>query len=161
MAAWESAKCLTANEWFEAKTCFNRICRSVGEFFNEFDILITPTVARTAPPLGAIAGSNLSDYDSFIRRTGEFSPFASLFNITGQPAISLPLANNEQDMPIGIQLVAGFGNEQLLLQTAAQLERLMPWLDRLKTGAHYCTPAKSFRFAIEFSTNDALFRPRR
>ena len=130
LAAWESAKCLTADEWFEAKMCFNRICRSVGGFFNEFDILITPTIARTAPPLGAIAGSNLSDYDSFIRRTGEFSPFASLFNITGQPAISLPLASNEQDMPIGIQLVAGFGNEQLLLQTAAQLERLMPWLDR-------------------------------
>ena len=130
LAAWESAKRLTADEWFEAKMCFNGICRSVGGFFNEFDVLVTPTVAGTAPALGEVAGSTVSDYDSFIRRTGEFSPFSSLFNITGQPAISLPLANNEQGMPIGIQLVAGFGNEQLLLQTAAQLERLMPWLDR-------------------------------
>ena len=130
LAAWESAKCLTADEWFEAKMCFNKICRSVGEFFNEFDVLVTPTIAGTAPAPGEIAGSTVSDYDSFIRRTGEFSPFTSLFNITGQPAISLPLAYNDQDMPIGIQLVAGFGNEQLLLQTAAQLERLIPWLDR-------------------------------
>ena len=76
---------------------------------------------------GSRLGSGyVAGHDSYLTR---FFKQAG-FNITGQPAISLPLANNEQDMPIGIQLVAGFGNEQLLLQTAAQLERLMPWLDR-------------------------------
>ena len=129
LSAYELARNLTADEWFDAKTKCNAICRSVGGFFEDFDVLITPTVASTAPAIGEIAGSNFADYGEFIRRTGEFSPFTSLFNITGQPAMSLPLAMSGRGMPIGVQLVAGFGNEQLLLQLATHLERTMPWRD--------------------------------
>ena len=72
----------------------------------------------------------MADYDSFIRGTGEFSPFTSLFNITGQPAISLPLASGEEGMPIGVQFVAGYGDELLLLSLAAHLEQVMPWREQ-------------------------------
>jgi Asp-tRNA(Asn)/Glu-tRNA(Gln) amidotransferase A subunit family amidase len=87
-------------------------------------------LASTAPRLGEIAGSDVADYDAFIKRTGEFSPFTSLFNITGQPAISLPLAISEGGLPIGVQFVARFGNEALLLQLATYFEQAMPWRDR-------------------------------
>ena len=101
---------------------------------------------------GSRLGSGyVAGHDSYLTR---FFKQAG-FNITGQPAISLPLANNEQDMPIGIQLVAGFGNEQLL-PTAAPGTADPGW-----TGAHSCTSVKSFQFAIEFSTNDALYRTQR
>lgn len=130
LAAYKAAKNLAADEWFRAKTSCNAICRNVGRFFDDFDILITPTLARAAPGLGEAAGSGIADYDTFIRRTGEFSPFTSLFNITGQPAISLPLAMSESGLPIGVQFVARFGNEKLLLQLAAHLEQAMPWQGR-------------------------------
>lgn len=131
LRAFELARDLTADDWFEAKANCNRICREVGGFFSEFDVLITPTIARTAPKIGEIAGSDTSDYDNFIHRTGQFSPFTSLFNITGQPAISLPLAQDRNGMPIGVQLVAGYGNEFLLLQLAFYFEQAMPWAGRV------------------------------
>lgn len=131
LAACTLAQELTANDWFAAKGHCNAICRSVGSFFERYDVLITPTVASVTPALGEIAGSGMDDYDTFISRTGEFSPFTSLFNITGQPAISLPLATSTQGMPVGVQLVSPFGNERLLLQLATQLEQAVPWKDRL------------------------------
>jgi len=133
LVAYELSMSLTADEWFDAKSRCNSISRSVGGFFEDVDVLITPTVASTAPRLGEIAGSGIADYDTFIKRTGEFSPFTSLFNITGQPAISLPLAMSESGMPIGVQFVARLGNEKLLLRLAAHLEQAMPWQDRRPT----------------------------
>lgn len=131
LSAYKLAENLSADEWFRAKACCNAICRTVGGFFDDVDILITPTLASTAPKLGEVAGSDIADYDAFIRRTGEFSPFTSLFNITGQPAISLPLATSGNGMPIGVQFAAGYGSESLLLQLAAYLEEVMPWRDTL------------------------------
>jgi amidase len=58
-------------------------------------------------------------------------PFTPLCNVTGQPAISLPLAWNEQDLPIGIQFAAGLGHEELLLSLAGQLEQAAPWAHRI------------------------------
>lgn len=133
LVAYELSKSLTADEWFDAMSRCNSISRSVGGFFEDVDVLITPTVAGTAPRLGEIAGSDIADYDTFIKRTGEFSPFTSLFNITGQPAISLPLAMSESGMPIGVQFIARLGNENMLLQLAAHLEQAMSWQDRRPT----------------------------
>lgn len=130
LTAHRLAEEITANDWFEAKFQCNMICRSVGRFFDKYDVLITPTVANIAPMLGEVAGSQMENYDSFMRKTGEFSPFTSLFNITGQPAISLPLAFSLDGSPIGVQLIAGFGKEKLLLQLAAYLEQASPWKDR-------------------------------
>ncbi len=64
-------------------------------------------------------------------RAATFVPFTPLFNVTGQPAISLPLAWNEQDLPIGIQFAAGLGHEELLLSLAGQLEQAAPWAHRI------------------------------
>jgi amidase len=83
-----------------------------------WDLLLTPTLGAPPPPLG-------SDLN-----TGNLVPFTTHFNVSGQPAISLPLWWNDAGLPIGVQLVAGYGREDLLFRVAAQLEAAQPWADR-------------------------------
>ena len=65
-----------------------------------------------------------------MRRAGRFCPFTPAFNMSGQPAISLPLHRNDDGLPIGVQLVAAYGREDLLIRVASQLEAAHPWADR-------------------------------
>jgi amidase len=94
-----------------------------------FDLMLTPTVAEPPVPLGTYDQSVPDPLDAF-RRAVPMGAFTAVFNATGQPAISLPLHWTEDGLPIGIQLVAPFGREDLLIQVAAQLEQAQPWADR-------------------------------
>ena len=78
---------------------------------------------------GSSASTRENPLGGFIR-AGEFVPFTTQSNISGQPAISLPLHWTPDDRPVGVQLVAGFGREDLLIRVAAQLEGAAPWADR-------------------------------
>jgi amidase len=94
-----------------------------------FDLLLTPTVPEPPPPLGTFR----PDPDAPIvagMRASMFAAFTSPFNMSGQPAISLPLHWSTDDLPLGMQLVAAYGREDLLLRIAAQLEEAQPWADR-------------------------------
>jgi amidase len=64
------------------------------------------------------------------QRSGALAPLTAPFNITGQPAISLPLHWTDQGLPIGVQLVAAFGREDLLIRLASQIEQAQPWVSR-------------------------------
>lgn len=90
-----------------------------------FDLLCTPTLAEPPPPLGTL--STPDDPVQGLVRTSAFVPFTPPFNLSGQPAISLPLARNADGLPIGVQLVAAYGREDLLLRVASQLEQARPW----------------------------------
>ncbi|MCG8357970.1 MAG: amidase, partial [Kiloniellales bacterium] len=68
--------------------------------------------------------------DSYNARVRDFTPFTPLFNITGQPAASIPLHWNAAGLPIGIQLAARYGDEATLFRVASQLEAAAPWFDR-------------------------------
>ena len=100
-----------------------------GWYESGFDLLLTPTTARPAQPLGTWDDSGERPMDAFDAALPE-GAFTALFNVTGQPAISLPLHESD-GIPIGVQLVAPFGREDLLIQVAAQLERAEPWADRV------------------------------
>ena len=94
-----------------------------------FDLLLTPTLATPPPPLGTLIATRDSP-TGHIERLMATIQFTPQFNATGQPAISLPLYWNAQGLPIGIQLVAAFGREDMLLQIAARLEEARPWSER-------------------------------
>lgn len=100
-----------------------------GWFESGYDLLLTPTMAEVPPPLGAIDTFADRPMDAFDRCLPS-GAFTALFNVTGQPAISLPLHWTDEGLPVGVQLVAPFGREDLLLRIAAQIERAAPWADR-------------------------------
>jgi amidase len=109
-------------------TGFNAACRAVAPFFKTYDVLLTPTVANTPLRHGQLnQNANLSSrewWDVLF----SYIPYTPLFNVTGQPAISLPLG--QSGMPIGVQLAAGYGQEVLLLRLSRQLETAVPWSAR-------------------------------
>jgi amidase len=140
----------SAVDFAMASRRLRRLHRQVGPFFEKYDLLLTPTLATPPVPIGTLMphGLELFGIKSLVRlgagalakRAGAvdriaenawtFTPFTALFNVTGQPAASLPLHWNSDGVPIGCQLVAGFGNEEGLFQIAGQIERAQPWFDR-------------------------------
>ena len=114
-----------ADEWM------NTVCRQVGPFFESYDVLLTPVMAAPPLPLGVLdSNDSLLDAEGFYRQLFAHAPFTALFNMTGQPAISLPLAMSRSGLPIGLQFVGRYGDEATLLALAAQLEEAAPWRER-------------------------------
>jgi amidase len=107
------------------------ISRMIADWFESgFDLLLTPTLGEPPPPLGSFDDSG-DDPVAALMRGAQTATFTATFNVTGQPAISLPLHWSEDGLPIGVQLVAGFGEEGLLLRVASQLEEARPWAERV------------------------------
>ena len=91
-----------------------------------WDLLLTPTLAEPPPPLTEF--ENDTEHPTApMRRAGRFAVFTPPFNMSGQPVISLPLHCNAEGLPIGIQLAAGYGREDVLIRVASQLESAHPW----------------------------------
>ncbi len=107
------------------------VSREAGAFFERHDLLVTPTVAREPLPHGALRYDDPAHTGrSWMASIFEYGPFTSAFNLGGQPAISLPLGLSAAGLPLGVQLVAAQGREDLLLRAASELEARMPWADR-------------------------------
>ncbi len=104
--------------------------RSPGQPQSGFDLLLTPTLGEPPVAHGTFRSTSERPLDGF-RRAGTFVPFTTQANVSGQPAISLPMYWTPDGLPVGIQLVAAFGREDLLIQVAAQLESAAPWIDRI------------------------------
>jgi len=94
-----------------------------------FDLLLTPGTGQPPPPLGHLRGTPEEPLLGFMRAAA-YGAYTTAFNLSGQPAISVPAVWTADHLPIGAQLVAANGREDLLLQVAAQLEEAMPWRDR-------------------------------
>jgi amidase len=113
--------------------------RRVADWWQRgFDLLLTPTCAAAPPPLGHFASTPENPLAGYANAM-PFGIFTSPWNIAGQPAISLPLHQTREGLPIGVQLVAEVGGEGLLLRVAAQLEQAVPWAGRLPPlhASHY------------------------
>jgi amidase len=103
---------------------------SVAHFFLDYDVLLTPTTTIPPTPLGTY-DANYSHLDAlgWMRQLLSFAAFTAPFNMTGQPAMSLPL-HKHRGFPIGVQLVGRSGDEATLFRLAGQLEQAIPWIDR-------------------------------
>ena len=110
----------------------NREVRRIGQFFEQVDMLLTPTMAAPPPRLGTLS-TDTDDLDAFIRASFGLAPFTTPFNATGQPAASVPLHWSADGLPVGVQLVGRFGADAQLLALAAQIEQAAPWFDRVPT----------------------------
>lgn len=95
-----------------------------------FDLLLSPTLAEPPVPHGTFASTRERPLAGFVR-SGSFVPFTTHANVSGQPAISLPMYWTPDGLPVGVQLMAAFGREDLLIQVAGQLEAAAPWADRI------------------------------
>lgn len=93
------------------------------------DAVLTPTLAQLPQPVGWFAGDGIEPAADFERQK-QFTPYTAMYNMTGQPAVSLPLYQSTQQLPIGIMLVGRPGGDAPLLALAAQLEAALPWHDR-------------------------------
>ncbi len=107
-----------------------RLRRRTAEFFGTYDAVLSPTLADLTPRIGYLAPT---DYRQVIDRLIDWVAFTPLQNVTGEPAISLPLAQSSGGMPVGMMLSAAMGQEALLLELAYELEAARPWA-RIQAG---------------------------
>jgi amidase len=106
-----------------------RISRGIAEYFEGIDVLLTPTLGEPPAPLGTF-DSPPGEPLTGLFRAASYVPFTPPFNVTGQPGISLPLHWSGDGLPIGVQFVGRFGDEETLLSLAGQLEQAAPWAGR-------------------------------
>ena len=108
--------------------------RAVQRWWSEgWDLLLTPTLAEPPATIGAFANDPAQPMAPMIRAAA-YVPFTPPFNSSGQPAINLPLHWNTSGLPIGVQLVAAYGREDVLLRVASQVEVAQPWTGRYPTA---------------------------
>ena len=127
--AYERGGRVAATELFSSIQRVHLMARQVAEFHRDWDLLLSPTLGQRPVPLGHLSMS-VPDIDGYWDRLFRFIPYTPVQNLTGQPAISLPLHWSDDGLPVGVQFSAPFGDEATLLRLAAQLERAAPWEDR-------------------------------
>jgi Asp-tRNA(Asn)/Glu-tRNA(Gln) amidotransferase A subunit family amidase len=125
----QNAKSASAADYARAVKAIHAAGRTVEAFLRRFDVLLTPTMATQPLPIGAISLAQAPSAE-WIGRLQQCTGFTQLFNASGHPAMSVPLAWSRDGLPLGVQFAARFGDEATLFRLAAQLERSRPWADR-------------------------------
>jgi Asp-tRNA(Asn)/Glu-tRNA(Gln) amidotransferase A subunit family amidase len=125
----EMGRRVSAAEYVRATQTMHRLGRQMAAFHEEWDVLLTPALGTLPPPIGWI-DMMMEDVDEYWRRVFAFSPFTVLANLTGQPALTLPIGQMADGFPSAVQLVAPFGDEKALIRLGSQLESTRPWFDR-------------------------------
>jgi len=125
----ELGRSTSSADYLAAVTTLQRVTRQIARFFADYELFLTPTLPEPPPPLGTFDAPADTPLMGLFR-AGAYASFTALANITGQPAMSVPLEVSSAGLPIGIQFMGRFGDEATLLRLAAQLERARPWSDR-------------------------------
>lgn len=141
-----------APDFSRSLNLLQRMARQIGWFLQKYDVLLTPTLAKPPIPIGSLqpkerqlAGmekllgklntgeliDSRDELEILSEHTYEFMPYTPLFNVTGQPAMSVPLYWNDDGLPIGMQFVGRYGDEATLFRLASQLEEAEPWSDHI------------------------------
>lgn len=125
----EAGRGFSAPQYLLAVTGLQAMTRDLARQTADFDLWLTPTLAEPPVPLGTFESLPNNPLE-WTMRVGEFTPFTFIYNVTGQPAMSVPLYWNDEGLPIGVQFIAKFGDEATLFRLAAQLEEARPWAER-------------------------------
>ena len=126
----ERGREISVSQYIGAAEWLGEWSRRVARWWSDdFDLLLTPTIAEPPPRLGTLSSASGSP-DAVLDRVLGLIPFTPAYNVTGQPAISLPLHWSESGLPVGVQLVAAYGREDQLIGVASELEQTAPWIDR-------------------------------
>jgi amidase len=126
----EIANGLSATDLLDAMDYLRRLSRLVLAFWTDHDVLITPTLAKPPIEIGALEPAEGEPPIQMLLNSANWVPFTPVFNVTGQPGISLPLHQSQDGLPIGVQFVGPAAGEEILIGLAAQLEQARPWADR-------------------------------
>ncbi|HEY2179759.1 MAG TPA: amidase [Caulobacteraceae bacterium] len=126
-ATYQRGKGVSGSSYVQALQGAHAYGRIVAAFFERYDVLLLATLGSPAIPLGHLRGVPPKEY---AERLFAFMPNTQAFNMTGQPAVSLPLATSVTGLPIGLQFVARTGEEDVLYRLAGQLEEASPWAGR-------------------------------
>jgi amidase len=115
---------LTAGAYLRSRAWFGLWARRMADWWAGHDLLLTPTLGAPPPELGWFTAAGPEHEGG---RIASFIPYTAQFNMTGQPAVTLPLHWTPAGLPVGVQLVAGYGREDVLVRVASQLEQAAPW----------------------------------
>ncbi len=125
----EEGAAMAATDYLATLQEIHAFGRRLARFHEDWDILLTPTLATRPVPLGDLVMTT-EDYEGYYDRLFRYIPFTPQQNLSGQPAITLPLHMSEDGLPVGVQFATRFGGEAVLLSLASQLETARPWIDR-------------------------------
>ena len=118
---------LGAVAYLESRMWLGMWARRMAGWWDDHDLLLTPTLGAPPPELGWFTAAGPQEEGA---RVTSFIPYTAQFNMTGQPAITLPLRRTPAGLPVGVQLVAAYGREDILIRVASQLEQAAPWSER-------------------------------
>jgi amidase len=126
---WEGVRQRDPLEYLLARTQLTAAAREIVALWDDYDVVVTPALAQRPVRIGEIDSCSDDPWEDF-HRSGQFTPYTAIFNVTGQPAVSLPLFHGDDGLPVGVQVAGPPAGEGLLLSLAAQLESAAPWADR-------------------------------
>jgi amidase len=120
-----NGRTVTGTQYVAAREWLHAWSRRLHSWWDDFDLLLTPTVTQPPVPIGSLPFDPSPEDMAQMRR--ELGWLMGMWNVTGQPAISVPAPPTDDGLPVGAQLVAAWGREDLLLQTATLIEAALPW----------------------------------
>ena len=135
-ALWERTRGQDTIAYLSALSRLESAARSIVTVLEPYDAVVTPALGGRPVPIGEIDGLGADPMVKY-RRSATFTPFTAIVNVTGQPAIALPLYHGDDGLPTAVQLIGPPAREEVLLALATQLERALPWTERapaLATG---------------------------
>jgi len=130
--AIQLGKTVSGADYLQSINTVHAFGRKMALLLEEFDILVSPTLAEPPAKTGRFkpVNSDFLDYRSGPDGVFAYSPYTAIFNASGQPAMSLPLYWTPDDLPVGVHFAAAYGNDEMLISLARQLEKAMPWHDK-------------------------------
>jgi amidase len=126
---WEGMRKRTAVDYYLARTQLGAFSRQIVAVWDRYDVVLLPSLAQRPVRIGELDSCSDEPWEDF-RRSGEFTPYTAIFNTSGQPAVTLPLYQGDDGLPVGVQLAGRPADEATLLSLSAQLEAAAPWAER-------------------------------